>query len=182
MPARSINLSDYVINKLSEEARSSGKSLSFIANFHLSSVYRERDKIKHEAESEDQIYKMVHCLICGAEYSSRLNECPQCIGKKIAQHDKEREAEIKNIENQIKERKIKKQELIKISDIAEQELAKVRAANEGMNDADWESYGRKEVLDAQNKYQNLNKEIVDIETEINLLEKTLNELRQLTNT
>jgi len=60
---------------LEEKRRSTGRSYAQLINFYL------RKAIKEE---EPQIVK---CPKCGAEYSSKLKECPNCLRRELEKYD-----------------------------------------------------------------------------------------------
>ena len=61
---KTISLSDDIYVELIKESRTSGRKISQLINHHLREYYKQQEP------------KMIKCLKCGAEYSSKLKECP----------------------------------------------------------------------------------------------------------
>ena len=177
MPGMSLNIDATLITRIEDEAKKTGHSNSFIVNFHLRNAYNKIDQAAKAAEEPSKKNIRIHCEKCGADYSSKLNSCPGCADQEITSEEKQKEAELDNLRQEISSRKAMRLGMIDAQEKAEKNLAAVRAECQALSADEWEQYGREKQRLAQTVYDKATRGIVDIDAEIKALKATLQEKR-----
>ena len=160
------NLNLDVYMWLMEKTKNSPKgNLSSVVNFYLRSLM-EKDMTNKEDVKK---YTLTICPECGSEYSTKLNQCPNCADIEVKTFKKEEQDVETLYQKEQSERKYKLSILKDMVDPAEKRVEKARAAakTSELTTESWTtSKERQELIDSEKEYENIINQIYQLENEV----------------